>query len=218
MLQEKRLTGFKRANSPFKEFHIEELRKKQTLPGLHPRIALRDVTNRTNRRTVVTALVPPKVFLANQAPYMLWVRGDIQDQAFLLGVLSSLPLDWYARRFVENHLNLFILNPFPVPRPVPDDALRNRVVRLAGRLACPDARFAAWAKGVGVDCGPLPPSEKDDHIHELDALVALLYNLNGGQLAHIFQTFHEGWDYEERLRATLRHFEHWRKMREPLLR
>jgi hypothetical protein len=62
-----------------------------------------------------------------------------------------------------------------------------------------------------VDCGPLPPSEKADHIQELDALVALLYGLNGDQLAHIFQTFHEGWDYEERLRATLRHFEHWRK-------
>jgi hypothetical protein len=211
VLQEKRLTGFMRANSPFKEFHIEERRKKQTLSCLHPHIAFRDVTNRTNRRTVVTALVPPKLFLANQAPCMLWVRGDIQDQAFLLGILSSIPLDWYARRFVENHLNFFILNPFSVPRPAFDYPLRKRVVRLAGRLACPDTRFASWAKAAGVECGPLPPSEKDDSIHELDALVALLYGLNGGQVAHIFETFHEGWDYEERLRATLRHFEHWRK-------
>ncbi len=84
------------------------------------------------------------------------------------------------------------------------------MIQLAGRLACPDDRFAAWAKAAGVECGPLSTSEKDDHIHELDALAALLYGLDGAQLAHLFQTFHEGWDYEERLRATLRHFEHWR--------
>jgi hypothetical protein len=211
VLQEKRLSSFRRANSPFQDLHIEQLRGKQTLPCLHARIAFRDVTRATDSRTVRTALVPPKVFLANQAPYLLWVRGDERDQAFLLGVLSSLALDWYSRRFVETHLNFFILNPFPVPRPALDDPLRQRVIRLAGRLACPDERFAAWAKGAAVKFGPLEPAEKEDHIRELDALAALLYGLDSPQLVHIFQTFHEGWDCEERLRATLRHFESWRK-------
>lgn len=211
VLQEKRLSGFRRANSPFQEFHIEELRKKQTLPCLHARIAFRDVTRATDSRTVQTALVPPRVFLTNKAPFLLWPRGDAKDQAFLLGILSSLPLDWYARRFIEISLNFFILNPFPIPRPATDDPLRKRLIQLAGRLACPDARFSAWAKIVGVQCGALAAEERDDHIHELDALAALLYGLDGAQLKHLFQTFHEGWDFEQRLRATLRHFEHWRK-------
>jgi hypothetical protein len=57
-----------------------------------------------------------------------------------------------------------------------------------------------------VDSGPLGADDKDDKVHELDALVARLYGLTEGQLTHIFETFHQGWDHEERLRATLRHF------------
>ncbi|MBU1320053.1 MAG: hypothetical protein KKH67_12770 [candidate division Zixibacteria bacterium] len=122
-----------------------------------------------------------------------------------------MPLDWYARRFVETHLNFHVLEPFPIPRPDADSPLRVRVIQLAGRLACPDKRFAEFAKAVGVKCGSLKDDEKEDMIHELDAVVAHLYGLNQKQLTHIFETFHEGWDYEDRLRATLKHFKEWKK-------
>ena len=46
-------------------------------------------------------------------------------------------------------------------------------------------------------------------IEELDAVVAHLYGLSDKQLIHIFETFHIGWDYEERLRSTLKHFNSW---------
>jgi hypothetical protein len=158
---------------------------------------------------LIAALVPPEVFITNKGPYLLWPRGAAADEAYLLGVLSSLPLDWYARRFVEVSVNFFIFNPFPVPRPAPDHPLRRRAIELAGRLAAPDDRFAPWAEEVGVDCGPLAADEKDDMIHELDAVVAHLYALSERQLVHIFETFHEGWDHDARLRATLRHFRSW---------
>ena len=103
-------------------------------------------------------------------------------------------------------MDFHVLNPLPVPRPVAESPLRDRVVALAGRLAAPDDRFAEWAAQIGVECGPLDEDEKQDHIHELDAVVAHLYGLDETQLVHIFETFHEGWDHEERLRATLRHF------------
>ena len=41
---------------------------------------------------------------------------------------------------------------------------------------------------------------------KLDAEVAHLYGLTERQLVHISETFHEGWDYAERLAATLEHF------------
>ena len=72
------------------------------------------------------------------------------------------------------------------------------------------SRFAKWAKEVGVACGPLPLDEKDDMIHELDAVVAHLYGLTERHLVHIFETFHEGWAHDARLRATLKHFREWR--------
>lgn len=95
--------------------------------------------------------------------------------------------------------------------PARADARWQRVVQLAGRLAAVDDRFAAWAQAVGVPCGPLDALEKQDHLHELDAVVAHLYGLTERQLLHLFETFHEGWDYQDRLEATLKHFHAWGK-------
>ncbi len=82
----------------------------------------------------------------------------------------------------------------------------QRTVALVGRLACPDKRFPKSAKAVGVEYGKLDAAEKDDMIAELDAVVAHLYGLSEPQLVHIFETFHEGWGYQPRLKAVLKHY------------
>jgi hypothetical protein len=205
-LQQKRLRSSRRGESAHAEFDVKYLQTIETLPCHRPRIAFRDVTRATDSRTVRVALIPPKVFVANQAPYLLWPRGTEQDQAYLLGVLSSLPLDWYARQFVETHLNFFVFNPLPIPRPSTSDRLWQRVVATSGRLACVDNRFAKWAKTVGVQCGPLDDGEQDALIHELDAAVAHLYGLEEAHLVHIYETFHEGWDYASRLDSVLKQY------------
>jgi hypothetical protein len=209
-LQDKRLRSGIMERSAFFEFPVSWWRNPATLPCLQPRIAFRDVTRATDSRTVRAALLPGEVFLTNKAPYLLWPRGDESDQAYLLGVLCSLPLDWYSRRFVEINLNFFILNPFPVPRPSRESSLRVRVVALAGRLAASDKRFGKWAKAVGVASGKLHPDEKADMISELDAVVAHLYGLTEAHLRIVFETFHEGWNHEDRLRDTLQHYVAWK--------
>lgn len=204
-LQQKRL----RARTSFIGFQASWLRDPKTLLCLAPRIAFRDITNRTNRRTVIAALIPPKVFLTNTAPYLLWLRGDEKDQAFLLGILCSLPLDWYSRRFVELHVNFFIFNTLPIPRSSRTVPLWKRTVSLAGRLAATEKRFSRWAEAVGVECGRLDDDEKEDMIHELDAVAAHLYGLSEKQLVHIYETFHEGWEFGGRLESVLKHYLDW---------
>ncbi len=210
-LQGSRLRAGNNRRSPFSEFSRDVLRKPETLPPNFARIAFRDISRATDSRTIRVALIPPKVFITNKGPYLLWPRGDECDQAYLLGVLSSLPLDWYARRFVETSVNFFILNPLPVPRPARDDERWQHVVLLAGRLAAVDDRFADWARAVSVVCGPLDAAARRDHIHELDAVVAHLYGLTERQLVHIFETFHKAWDFADRLKATLKHFHTWER-------
>jgi hypothetical protein len=204
-LQQKRL----RARTSFQGFPHAYLMDKRTLPCLKPRIAFRDVTNRTNRRTVIACLVPAKVFLTHKAPHFLWPRGDELDQAYFLGILCSIPLDWFSRRFVETNVTYFILNAFPIPRPQRTDPLWLRIVALAGRLAANDKRLSGWAQTVGVECGGLEEDEKGDMIQELDAVSAHLYGLSEKHVIHIFETFHEGWDYGERLRGVLKHYQDW---------
>jgi len=210
-LQTRRNRQARTASSAFYGLSASETAHPETLPCMRPRIAFRDVARSTDTRTVLAALVPPNTVLTNKAPYLLSRRGDERDEAYLLGVLSSIPFDWYARRYVEISLNFHILNAFPVPRPDPEKSpLRARVVEIAGRLAAVDQRYGDWAAKVGVSIGPVPDAHKDDLIAELDAVVALLYGLTQQDLVHIFETFHRGWDYKPRLAAVLTHFEAWK--------
>jgi hypothetical protein len=195
--------------SAYAEFSREWAMNPKCAPWLHCRVAFRDVARATDTRTLIVSVVPPKVFLTDKAPYFLFPRGDISDQLYLYGVLRSLPLDWYARRFVETGVKFYVVSGFPIPRPTKDNALRERVVSLAGKLACPDERFREWAAGVGTECGRLEDDQKADMIHELDAVVAHLYGLNEAQLKHVFETFHEGWNYAKRLEETLKHYRAW---------
>lgn len=222
-LMDKRNGGRRNKKSVWHEFDGKRpeawWRDEKTLPCFAPRIAFRDVTNRTNQRTLIAALVPPKVGLTNKAPYLAWARGDVRDQAFVLGVMSSLAFDWYCRRFIETAANFFIVNPLPVPRPARTNPDWRRVVEIAARLSAIDDRYKEWAVEVGVECGPVPVDRRHELLCKLDACVARLYGLTELQLRHIFETFHEGWgpgatadhhtlgDYDARLRRTMDHFE-----------
>lgn len=211
MLGKQRLRAIQNHKSVFSEFAPEWLHDEKTMPCNYPRIAFRDVTRATDSRTVRVALIPPNVFVNHKAPYLIFPRGEIKEIIYLLGVMSSIPFDWYARRLVETSLTYFVLNPFPVPRTDDSHSLYGRSIALSGRLASPDKRFAGWAKEVGVEYGPLSLDQKNDMIHELDAVVAHLYGLKEKQLVHIFKTFHAGWDYQDRLDATLKYFYKWKQ-------
>ena len=97
----------------------------------------------------------------------------------------------------------------PVPRPGRGSLLRQRLVELSGRLAAVDDRYADWANAVDVDYGPLDEDEKQEMIHELDAVVAHLYGLSRENLQVIFETFHDNWDHEPRMNAVLEHYDNW---------
>ena len=157
---------------------------------------------------MIAALVPGELVITHQAPYLLRIEGTQRDEAFLVGVLSSMILDWYARRVVELHLTASILNNFPVPdADIDNDPVARRVVEVAGRLAAVDEQYAEWAAEVGVPVGSVTDEEsKQDLICELDACVAHLYGLDEDDLAVVYETFHEGADYSERHRAVLAHF------------
>lgn len=207
--EKKRERGRNLASSVFSKFETTILTDPESLPCLHPRIAFRDVARATDARTVIAALVPSRTICVETAPVFMFPRGDHADVAYLLGVLCSIPLDWYARRFVENHVKLGVIKCFPIPRPARENPLRLRNIEISARLTSVDERFADWAKEVGVECGPLEDDEKQDMIHELDAVVAHLYGLTEDHLSHIFETFHVGWDYNARLEETLKHHQTW---------
>ncbi|MET3719215.1 hypothetical protein [Arthrobacter sp. UYEF21] len=182
-----------------------------TLPLHRARIAFRDIARATDSRTVICALLPPLCSPVHNAPYLFQKSGNDNDAAFLLGVMSSIPFDWYARRFVDLHLTFELLSPMPVPARSGHPMWGERVSDVSGRLAAVDERYADWAASVGVPVGSVASNaEKNDLIAEVDALVSLLYGLDRDDVVHIFETFHRGWNYTERLNAVLRHYDIWK--------
>lgn len=192
------------SKSPFSGMSIHVA---SDLPISKPRVAVRDVARATDSRTVIAALLPPRVAVMHAAPYLLRIGTDESDEAFVLGVLSSIPFDWYARRIVELHLTFELLGSMPVPAPDRSDRRRLRVVEIAGRLAAVDDRYAEWATAVGVPVDSVDEEEKAELIIELDALVSHLYGLERHHVAHVFESFHRGWDFGPRLEAVLRYFD-----------
>jgi hypothetical protein len=205
-LQARRVKGQRSAKSAFSEFPRDWVLDEDTVPCWYPRLAFRDVTNRTNTRTVIAALVPGEIVISNQAPYLLWPNGDERDQAYLLGMLCSMPLDWYSRRVVETHVNFHLFNAFPIPEVERNNPKRHKVEQIAGRLAAVNESYEDWAKAVGVPVGSVADSEKPDLLAELDALVAHLYGLDEDDLRVIYDTFHEGADYSAHRDRVLAHF------------
>ena len=209
-LQNKRLNAKKSSrDSVHKEFSHDYIEDISTLAPNNPSIAFRLITNRTNSRTMVCSLTPPNVLHSNSSQVIIFTKGDEKDAAFLLGVLSSIPLDWYARCFVELNFNFFIFNNLPIPRPDRENPLWIKVVELSARLASIDERFSSWAEAVGVEFGHLEENIKNNYICELDALISLLYSLKEDDIVHIFETFHTGWDYNERLKSVLSYYKKW---------
>ncbi len=206
-LQEKRLSQRRHQKSAFAQQEEEVANSPSTLPCWHPRIAFRDVTNPTNTRTIIAALVPGHCVLVHKAPYLLQIEGTADDEAYVLGVLSSMPCDWQARRTVELVMSFGQFNQLSVPDPGEGHPVRDRVVEIAGRLAAVDERYATWAAEVRVPVGSAnDEAVKQDLICELDACVANLYGLDEDDLAVVYETFSETVDYSERHAAVLTHF------------
>ncbi len=206
-LQEKRLKQRNTKRSAFAEQDESIVNDPDTLPCRHPRIAFRDVTNPTNRRTIIAALVPGNRVIVNMAPYLLRVQGIAADEAYVLGVLCSMPCDWQARRTVELHMTFEQLNTLAIPDPGPGHPVRDRVAEIAGRLAATDERFSEWAAQVGVPVGSAnEEGVKQELLAELDACVAYLYELDEADLGVIYDTFSRTVDYAEHHGAVLTHF------------
>jgi len=151
------------------------------------RVAFRDVSRATDSRTVRACIVPPDALLTNTAPYLAFAIGDDASRAAAAGILNSLPFDWQARRFVELHLNFFVLEGLIVPDLSDDDF--GAIAVAAARLSCVDDRFADFAESFGIEPGPLTGEDREQLRVDIDARVALSWELTSDDLDVLLRDF-----------------------------
>lgn len=178
------------------------------LPMDQARLAYKDVTSPTNTRSMIACLLPPGVVTTHVAPLLVRRQGTPRDEAFLLGILASIPFDWAIRRWVELHLTFELLASMPVPLDDRSSGIANRLIDLSGRLSAVDERFGEWAGAVGVPIATLVNNaEREEAFAEIDALVSHLYGFTRLEVTHVFESFQRGWNYRERLENVLRHYD-----------
>ena len=137
--------------------------------------------------SVITRSTSSSVTARGRPLYLIFPRWDAPNKAAVLGIMNSSPFDWLARRYVELHLNFYVLNSLTFPPP--DNTPWERIGKLAGRLSCVDDRFAEFAAEASVECGNLTPAQRNDMRAEIDAQVAHAYGLTADELRFIFTDF-----------------------------
>jgi hypothetical protein len=192
-------------------FYGFDLTKLHPRPWQKPRIMFRDVSRSSDPRTGIFCLVPANCFSVEGSPYLFIENGSAFDEAFVLGVMSSIPFDWLLRQWVELHLKFYILNKMPLPAPDRSANWSRQIADRAGRLAAIDDRYATWASELGVAYGSVQSEvDRAEVIYELDALVCLMYGLNEDQVKYIYGSFRRGWDYQPRLERVLEYYAKWK--------
>ena len=158
----------------------------------NPRIAFRNVSRATDSRTIRCSLVRSNCIIQHSASYLRRVRGDARDEAYLLGILSSIPLDWFARRFIEIQVGFYIVNPLRIPEVGRDCTIRRRIeVLIASLYKNQEDSIEKWSNTV------LDGTEADNRDTvtiqaEIDLLVSRLFDLDINELQVIYQTFQTG--------------------------
>lgn len=154
-------------------------------PIRHPRIVFRDVVHASNKRKVWAALAPANTLLTNKAPYLIFDDDSVAKQAYLLGVLNSGVVDWFAHLKVGLNLNFFILYTLPVPV-YSGTKPQRRIAELAAGLATGGlGNFESWS-----DFGQVLSDEetRSAAMVEIDSLVADEFELSKSELKTVFES------------------------------
>lgn len=172
------------------------------------RLVFRSVAARTNEQTLITTVLPLKVFTGNSLNYLIPWKFDVEQAfnqlnntkacyksslpspilAYLCGVLNSFTLDYVLRFKVSANLNMFYVYQLPVPRLTPDDLHCRAIARQAAQLVCIGPEFDGLRAEVlgSVEVHVATEAEERQRLqNEIDALVAHLYGLSEEDRRHI---------------------------------
>ena len=171
--------------------------------GLEWVVGFKEITAPTNRRTVISSLLPKSGF-GNKTPILLPVSKEIsipeyRNSAVLLAAnFNCVPFDFIARQKVHGQtLNLYIVEQLPVI--TPDDYDRQFGVTTSRelvrdhvlRLTYTAHDMEPFAKDMGYDGPPFIWDEEERrHLRaRLDALYFHLYGISREDADYILSTF-----------------------------
>jgi hypothetical protein len=152
------------------------------------RVVYRYATMATNSRTLIPALMP-RGFLAAKgyAHSAIPLKNDDLHRLALLGCLSTITADWWARRFVDRHVTSSVMR--SIPAPDWDDEQVRAAAKIVARLACEPGDPALAS--VGLSDADLVEDEAERFAleAELELLYARAVGLDERDVAWMVESF-----------------------------
>ena len=152
------------------------------------RLAFRDISNSTNERSFVGALLPAIFPSGNSTPILGLSGRDPLPKLKLAALLSSLAFDWSVRqRMSSTHLNWHVVELLALPNA---ESLSDRLVAHMARLLLGGVHFVdEWLDLEDLTLRPEPwalsNSERLRTACILNAVVAAVVGLDGEDLRHM---------------------------------
>lgn len=134
------------------------------------RVAYRDVSGRTNRLTLIAAVLPAGA-ISTHTIFCAKSALDDASALTLVALLNSLTANYLVRLRVTTHVTTALMSGLPVPRPPETSTAARQLRMLARRLQ---------QAGIEGDV---------DAYARLNAVAAELYGLTSGEYAHVVGTF-----------------------------
>jgi len=162
------------------------------------RLGWRDVTNETNRRTLICAILPPHVFATYTIPYLRpnYFNGKNFEKAlpsdammFLCGLFNSFVIDFLIRQKISIHATMSQVLELPIPRYGKNDPYFSEIVDSVGTLICTTSEYNELKKELQIKHISTEPNERQKLIAQINAYVAKIYDITRSEFEYILSTF-----------------------------
>jgi len=155
------------------------------------RLCFRDVARSTDRRSVISTIVPPNVFVADTLN-VFFEPSTCSEMLILCAMLNSAVVDWLIRPLIDRHVNIFHVKETRIPRLMPGDRFFDAIVRRAAQLICTAPEYDDLAAEVGLGShhnGVTDPAGRAKLRAELDGIIAHIYGLSEDEFAYVLSAF-----------------------------
>ena len=160
------------------------------------RVGFGSVANGTNQRTLMVALIPPRVVCGHAVPTIVFEPDQPDLLVLVIGVMNSIVIDSIVRQKVGLNLTFGLLETLPIPRQVFPESPESRIAAMSARLSCTGPEMAEFVSALaseaalaGQDLTPLDnPEERDRIAAELDVVVARdLFGLTRDEMRYLLE-------------------------------
>ncbi|TEU18425.1 MAG: hypothetical protein E3J21_06070 [Anaerolineales bacterium] len=175
----------------------------------HYRLGFRDIAASTNERTFISTVLAPNWFCNNKCITNVPLYFDVlavdpsssdfsvyyrpllspQEICFVVALFNSFAVDYIIRFKISTTLNMFYVYELPIPRYTTGDPYFAEIVERCGMLVCTTPEYDDLKDELGISRGVTDPEQRRRLMAEIDAYVALIYELTEEELRHILTRF-----------------------------